>query len=687
MRSTELYIKANWTGGLNDSVDPGVLPDNDLVIADNVLYATSGSRLKREGISYFDNIELPAVTSVTRSGSTVTILFASTISDGSNKMLVVGEKITVVTDDSQFNVVDVAVDSVPTGSSITYTTAGSITPTAASATFTSLTRTSTVIGVHDFWYYNPANNAKSQLLLAVTSQGKFFKYDTNGNRLELANKTYAVTFTDAGDVVNLTAHGLKEGDAIGFTSITTTTGIVVDTVYYVGGTITANAFQVSATKGGSALALTTNGSGVGVSPLFTSNITSCDFLTINERCMITLSGQENFPKIFEPVVSATEIRGIFGAPPNASILRMHQGRPWMNSKDEPDRLYYASPFKPDEWSGYGDSGMLDVFVGDGDQEGIVSIDPPFKGSLFVKKRTKTYRVVGSSPDTYAIDLVTNGLGGVGHRAVSPVDLDDALYVSYKGIHSLAATSSYGDFQAAFLSNKIQSSFKDFVAGRLKFTQTQYVSSLNSVFFAISSGDSSQTQNDAMYIYNTKFKEWYRWPNINAACLAVRSNNSSEQLLFGDYEGRINYCQNSTFTDYGTDSILYKIKTGAIYVDGNPNSVKAFKRIGFLFKPKGQYTFTVKVRIDNGQTQSLAFSQSVSGARLGVDFILGTSVLAFDSGLAPYMLPIDGYGRGITVTVEQSGLDEQVEIYGMIIEWEGADVSQETVANPGIDPNV
>ena len=75
-RRTQLYLKANWNGGLNDSVDPGVLPDNDLVIADNVIFATSGSRLKREGIDYFDNIDLPAVTSVTRVGTTVTITFA-----------------------------------------------------------------------------------------------------------------------------------------------------------------------------------------------------------------------------------------------------------------------------------------------------------------------------------------------------------------------------------------------------------------------------------------------------------------------------------------------------------------------------------------------------------------------------------------------------------------------------------
>lgn len=682
-RRTQLYLKANWNGGLNDSVDPGVLPDNDLVIADNVIFATSGSRLKREGIDYFDNIDLPAVTSVTRSGTTVTITFADNVDSVSNKILFAGEKVTVVTSDSQFNVTATALDSVSTNTA-TYTVG--VTPTAASATFVSLTRTATIVGGQDFWYYDASNNAKSQVLLAVNSDAQFFKYDTNGNRLVLTNKTYSVTFTDAGDTVTIAAHGLVEGDAILFTSITSTTGISANTVYYVGGTITTDTFQVTATKGGSTLTLTTDGSGTAVSPLGTSPITSADFLVINERCLITFDGIKNFPKMYEPQTSTTTVRGVFGAPPNASIMRKHQGRVWMNSKSEPDRLYYSSPFNPEEWSGYGDSGVLDISVGDGDPEGIVAIDPTFKGALFVKKRAKTYRIDGLSPESYSINEVTSSLGATSHKATSQVDLDDSMYVSYKGIHSLAATSSYGDFEGAFLSGKIQNAFKDFTAGRLKYAASQYVPSLNSVFFALSTGETSQTQNDALYIYNTKFKEWHRWPEIEAACLMLRSNDAQDQLLFGDYNGRINKCQIGEYSDYETDSIIYRIKTGTIYVDNNPVSVKAFKRIGFLFKPKGQYTFTVKAKIDNAQPQSLAFTQSVSGAQLGVDFILGTSVLAFDSNLAPYMLPIDGYGRGITITIEQTGLDEQVEIYGMIIEYELADIAQETVANPSTDPN-
>lgn len=70
----------------------------------------------------------------------------------------------------------------------------------------------------------------------------------------------AVTFQDTGDTVTLNAHGLVNGNIVSFPSITTTTGITINTPYYVVGS-TTNTFQVSLTLGGSAISLTTDGTG------------------------------------------------------------------------------------------------------------------------------------------------------------------------------------------------------------------------------------------------------------------------------------------------------------------------------------------------------------------------------------------------------------------------------------------
>lgn len=75
----------------------------------------------------------------------------------------------------------------------------------------------------------------------------------------------AVTFTDTGDLVTLANHGLKLGDTVLFTSITSTTGISITTIYYVIQASTSTfklASSLANASAGTALALTTDGTGV-----------------------------------------------------------------------------------------------------------------------------------------------------------------------------------------------------------------------------------------------------------------------------------------------------------------------------------------------------------------------------------------------------------------------------------------
>ena len=677
---TRKYLKSPWTGGINDSVDAGLLPDNDLVQADNVTLGISGSRLKREGISYFDQLTVPAATSVTRSSTTVTITFASNIETLSNKIFVVGEKINVVCADAQFSRSDAVVSAVPAANQIQYVAANA--PTAASTTLTSITRTASIVGIKDFWYYDPSSDAKNQYIIAVNSDAQVFRFTINGDRILLTNKTNAVTFTDAGDLVTLTAHGLVIGDPVGFTSITSTTGISTNTTYYVQSVPSADTFTLSATRGGSLLPLTTNGSGTLVSPQFTQDINSASFSVMNEKLVITFDGIDNFPKCFDPQTDATVIRGVLGACPNASIIceAPHLGRAWMNDKTIKEQLFYSGSYDFDKWNGYDDSGVLNIGYGDGSPSGINAIHPPFKGNLFVTKSSSIYRLDGAYVEDINIIQVSTGIGGVGHQAVASIDLDDVAYMSYKGIHSLAATSAYGAFEGSFISDKIQTAFSEWTSGRLKYTSAIYIPTLNSIFFSIASADFDDENQDSLWLFNTKFKEWSRWPNIQAKSLGRYDADGKAKLLIGRYDGRVAVAQNGDYTDYDNTAIQYTVKSGTIYSDGNPDSVKAFKRVGFILRPKGDYSFTARVKVDNYESQAMNFIQSPGGALLGVDFYLGVSNLAFSNVLAPFTLPIDGIGRGIQLTIENTSVEQQVEIYGLVIEYEQASDSQETVGS-------
>jgi surface protein len=107
-------------------------------------------------------------------------------------------------------------------------------------------------------------------------------YEYSYSAAALVGTEAPVTFTDTGDLVSRTAHGYTDGMQVRFFNITTTTGIVNGQFYFVINA-TANTFQVAATSGGSALALTNDGTGqllpyriatVTITPQAANNLTS-----------------------------------------------------------------------------------------------------------------------------------------------------------------------------------------------------------------------------------------------------------------------------------------------------------------------------------------------------------------------------------------------------------------------------
>ena len=94
------------------------------------------------------------------------------------------------------------------------------------------------------------------LVTAVGTANRVTMIEMYNNALGTASSS--VTLTDAGDLFTLAGHGLSNGFKIMLSSIVSTTGINIYTVYYVVG-VSGNNFQVALTLGGAAVAITTNG--------------------------------------------------------------------------------------------------------------------------------------------------------------------------------------------------------------------------------------------------------------------------------------------------------------------------------------------------------------------------------------------------------------------------------------------
>lgn len=124
----------------------------------------------------------------------------------------------------------------------------------------------------------PTGQAAGTIILTVTSSSGFVigqpVYSTT------LFPSAAVTMQDAGDTVTRTGHGLANGTRVSFATIVSTTGISINTIYYVVNA-TVNTFQVSLTNGGAALPLTTNGTGTLRFEVFLIDIPSSTQLTLS----------------------------------------------------------------------------------------------------------------------------------------------------------------------------------------------------------------------------------------------------------------------------------------------------------------------------------------------------------------------------------------------------------------------
>lgn len=606
-RRTQLFSQIPWTGGVNTSLDAGIIPSNDLTVADNVLFSSSGSRLKREGWSYYDTAsDIPAVISRSSSGTTRTLVFAASLLTTDIDKLIVGEGIKVSSSASAEDAYETngaLVTAISTTNvaddTITYTALTTLTESATATTTMSVTRQYAIVRLVNYWRDDASNEAK-QILVAVTEQPLTFRYDADGQRKHIPLDAGATARTGSAERVNA--------------------------------------------------------------------------VIFNNRLISGYTRLGNTPTMYRPE-DGDFLEDLPNAP-DFSVAATHLNRIWTNDKTNKDRLHYSGSGNHEAWNGVDDSGALDIRPGDGDPEGITAIFP-YKGQIFVAKRTKMYRVVGDTPENFQVLDVSNGLGVAGQGSIAAVDNDDVFYTSTKGVHTVATTANYGDFLSSFLSAKIQPTFNQFNAGLLRECQAVYNPSINSVAFSF--GSSVAEYPNEIQLYNTVTKEWYRWPVEAGATALVNYDIGDKPYIFiGTAAGKIIRTQNGTYADFTNEAISYRIKTGSIYVDNNPMSIKMFKRFNLYFRPTGAYSFTVTLKVDGFEEQVIGFSQTGEGDELNETFILGSSLLGFTDTFAPQALPMDGIGRGVTIEIEHTGVEEQVEIHGFTIEYEVADISQETI---------
>jgi hypothetical protein len=403
-------------------------------------------------------------------------------------------------------------------------------------------------------------------------------------------------------------------------------------------------------------------------------VSHCSSIVMNELAIFFFNGTTNTPIKYNPDTSAN-YAALGGSPPAASFGTEWLGRIFCNDQTDPDLLHYCTTGNPEQWGGVGDSGAIPIGTGDGDEGGIIGAIP-FKGMLFVFKKSKVYRIIGASPEEWVVEPVSYSLGLVSPKALAAVGEQDVVFVSRRGIHSIVATQAYGDVESSYLSAAIQPTFNnDWSRSRLQYVNAKHIESLNSVAFAMTTtGDSA---NNDLYLYNYNFKRWYRWPDLSCQAIATRDTGTFRKIILGTTAGRVIQTQNGTYSDFGTTGINYHLKTATLYPGNSLTRLKGFYRLYLHYKPLNTFTITISVQVDKHDPQAFTFTNEGSGDLLGSTFVLGTSFLGISGIIEPFNAALEGRGRGITVDITQSGNNERVTIYGLEIEYEDAELNDNT----------
>ena len=655
---TKIFQQVPWDGGLVTDRDESTIGPNNLTIADNVIFDTRSSRKIRDSVNHDWDDQSDASQSIiagydfwygttdTKTQKTVALSDNKTFYSYNSS----GVRTALTNDSSQF--------------------------TAWSSSITNASQT-------------VLNNL---LITAVDGSGNVMKkWDGSGNIKDLGNQKQVFTITTVAD----SSDSLDQKYFIIYDAANTSVGVILNTPAGTAAASTGADRDITVT-------IATNDTANTVASAIQSQLDAdAQFVATVSTNIVTITqasaGYRPEPDAANSGFTLAVTTKGYDAPPVASAVQTHLGRLWCNDKTNIDRLHFSNTGNPELFNGYEDSGAIDIGIGDSDPSGITAIFPTFRGDLYVAKRTKLYRIVGTSPETMQILKVTDNIGCVGPNAFAATE-DDIIFVSERGVHSLTTTAAYGDVESSFVSADIQRTFNTkWLKSRLKYVRVANNNELNCIAFGVTDTDKEDTSiNNRPYFYNYEKKKWFTWSGNSFTdvggnsitilpCQAIWTQLDSDKrrFYFGTHKNRITKCQTGEFQDTapaGTDSpILYRVKTARIWVDGSPFSVKGFKRFFLLYQPIGTHTITATIKIDNFPTQSVAFTQVGDSDLLGSTFVLGSSEWGAQGLLQAYGFAIDGFGRGVTIELTQSNNNTDIEPIGFAIEWESADLAQEGIS--------
>jgi len=370
----------------------------------------------------------------------------------------------------------------------------------------------------------------------------------------------------------------------------------------------------------------------------------------------------------------TTAQNLAGTPPNFAFMKTHKNRMWAAGvAATPSRLHYSVLLDPEDWVGSG-SGTIDIDPGDGDRiTALIS----FKDDLWVFKgpyKGSIHRITGSAPtgtDAFARKTFIRGIGCVAHNSVFSFKDDIGFMWSDGTIHSLKATSAFGDYNETALTREIDTYIRQNV-NTSRLNQVWAVTDQRRGIVLITLPVNSSTTNNQILMLDYRFERirWASWPAFGCASLAsiIDSQSNDEREIFGGFNDGFVRKLNRATKSIDDITALSALVTVPYIFYGSQVDLKTINAVSVGIKPQGNYNLAFRWRRDDNAQQSVNISQG-GGAFLSPsdtdEFTLGTSALGGAQFIDRFAeLAEGGTFRTIQFEMTNSGVNEGMEIHSV-----------------------
>ncbi len=369
-----------------------------------------------------------------------------------------------------------------------------------------------------------------------------------------------------------------------------------------------------------------------------------------------------------------------GSPPAARGFCFHANRGWAwGANAHPSRLYYSATDNVEDWTG-ADTGAIDIDQRDGDR--IVNVTP-HKGALIIFKgpnKGSIHIISGTSPsgsDPFVRKVFVRGIPLQSINSVVAVG-DDLLFVSDRGIHSLSATASYGDFTESDITKYLKRFFREEInRSNLNLCQGVNYAAKSCCLWTFSSAGATDNNLVLGLSYVRVEEEGWKAFVWRRDCFsaALRKNPTSkiDEVVFGGTDGFARRQDTNNRNIDSTTAYSFRMQSPHLLLgqsyDGRVRGDQPFniERMYLRSVASGDHDVDVTITRDSQAPETYAFNQGSAGFVMDVD-MLDAGTLGGESTRIIYADPNPaGSARSMQFDIIQSGLNQDANLLELGIE--------------------